>query len=312
MKLKWLWWIVAIIVGLPVLLIAAAFVTYQLADRRSDTLVVAGKTREYLLHVPESYDAARPTPLVISMHGTGLWPASQSAMSGWDAVAGEVGFIVVYPSAMPIWAVGWPKLWRAWPDITGSDDTTADVRFIAELIDALESEYNIDPSRIYLNGYSSGGAMANLLACRLPDRFAAIGTVATAHLSWDLCDDLQPIPLIAFHGTADTQVPYDGGRSWMSGDEPWDSISEWTAGWARRNGCDVMPSESAISSDVTRLEYSNCESGAKAVLYSVEDGGHTWPGSNPPGWMTGMAGRTTDSIDATRLIWSFFRDHRKN
>jgi polyhydroxybutyrate depolymerase len=296
---------------LPLVLILGAFVAYQIADGSSGALVVAGETREYLLYVPESYDAARATPLVISMHGTGLWPAGQSAMSGWNAVADEEGFIVVYPSATSISPVGWPKLWRAWEDISGSDDTIADIRFISDLIDALDAEYNIDRTRIYANGYSSGGAMANLLACRQADRFAAIGTVATAHLSFDVCGELQPLPLIAFHGTADRQVPYEGGASAMSGDEPWDSVRTWTAAWAERNGCERTPSESTIAADVIRLQYSDCESGATVVLYTVKDGGHTWPGSVPPEWMSGLAGRTTDSVDATRAIWSFFREHSK-
>jgi polyhydroxybutyrate depolymerase len=269
-KRKWLWLIVGVVVGLPFVLILVAFVSYQIADRRSGTLVVAGETREYLLHVPESYDAARATPLVISLHGTGLWPAGQSAMSGWNAVADEEGFIVVYPSATSISPVGWPKLWRAWEEISGSNDTIADLRFISDLIDALDAEFNIDPTRIYANGYSSGGAMANLLACRL-----ARGTSA------------------------------------MSGDDPWDSVRRWTAAWAQRNGCGRTAGESAIAADVMRLEYSDCESGAIVVLYTVEDGGHTWPGSDPPEWMSGMAGRTTDSIDATRAIWSFFRERPK-
>ena len=170
----------------------------------------------------------------------------------------------------------------------GERRTIADIRFISDLIDALDADYNIDRTRIYANGYSSGGAMANLLACRLADRFAAIGTVATAHLSFDVCGDLQPLPLIAFHGTADSQVPFEGGTSVMSGDEPWDSVRSWTAGWAQRNGCGRTPDESAIAADVTRLEYSDCESGAIVVLYTVEDGGH--PGQAPirrngcPGW----------------------------
>lgn len=311
MKRKWLWLSLGALVAVPLVLILVAVVAYQVADRRSGMLVVAGETREYLLHVPQSYDATRPTPLVISLHGTGLWPASQSGMSGWNAIADDEGFIVVYPSATPLTVAGWPKLWRAWEDISGREDTMADIQFISDLIDALDAQYNLDLTRIYANGYSSGGAMANLLACRLASRLAAIGTVATAHLSFDACGDLRPMPLIAFHGTADAQVPYAGGTSVMSGDQPWDSIREWTAGWAARNGCDVSPRESPISADVTRLDYSDCQSGAVVVLYTVADGGHTWPGSNPPEWMTGMSGRTTDSIDATRTIWAFFRAQRR-
>ena len=308
---RWLWLTIGVIVGLPVVLVLVTVISYQVADRSTGSIVVAGETREYLLHVPESYGAERPTPLVISMHGTGLWPARQVAMSSWNTVADEEGFIVVYPSATPLLGIGWPKLWRAWEDISGSEDTAADIRFISGLIDALDAEYNIDATRIYANGYSSGGAMANLLACRLSDRFAAVGTVATAHLSFDLCGDLQSMPLIAFHGTADTLVPYEGGLSAMSGDEPWDSIRRWIDGWVERNACDSAPRESDIAEDIARLEYSGCESGAAVVLYTVEGGGHTWPGSNLPRWMSGMVGNTSDSVNATREIWSFFREHSK-
>jgi hypothetical protein len=66
--------------------------------------------------------------------------------------------------------------------------------------------------------------------------------------------------------------------------------------------------ETAVANDVTRREYAQCASGASVVLYSVRDGGHTWPGSDPmPEW---FAGRTTASIDATEAMWRFFTAHR--
>ena len=52
-----------------------------------------------------------------------------------------------------------------------------DVRFISELIDKLEAAYNIDPARIYANGFSNGGGMAFVLSCTLSDRIAAVGMV---------------------------------------------------------------------------------------------------------------------------------------
>jgi polyhydroxybutyrate depolymerase len=62
-----------------------------------------------------------------------------------------------------------------------------------------------------------------------------------------------------------------------------------------------------VASDVVRIEYTNCADGAPVVLYAVEGGGHTWPGGKPlPEWHVGP---TSTSIEATREMWAFFRDH---
>src|SRR5437762_4013463 len=139
---------------------------------------------------------------------------------------------------------------------------TAEVRFISELIDKLEAAYNIDPTRIYANGLSNGGAMAFVLSCTMSDRIAAVGTVSAAHeLPWSWCADTRPVPMIAFHGTADPLVPYYGGRSWASS-KLFPDVRRWTADWARRNRCGASPVETVIAADVTRTEYTNCAENA--------------------------------------------------
>ena len=125
----------AVIVGLPLLLVLAALALYEFLDRGTDTLVVGNETREYLLYVPESYESAKPVPLVISLHGAALWPRMQRVISGWNEIADEAGFIVVYPGGYPLVAGHWLKLWRLWSGLTGQDDTVPETRFIAELID---------------------------------------------------------------------------------------------------------------------------------------------------------------------------------
>jgi polyhydroxybutyrate depolymerase len=56
-----------------------------------------------------------------------------------------------------------------------------------------------------------------------------------------------------------------------------------------------------------RRHFVGCSHDADVVLYSIRGGGHTWPGGDPmPAW---LVGRTTTSIDATRLMWSFFQAH---
>lgn len=295
---------VVIAIGLPLTAFLVAFVWISALDETNGALVSSGETREYLLHVPESYDPAEPTPLVISLHAGYTWPAHQMNLSRWNRLADEDGFIVVYPSA-----TGFPSMWHTFRTGEGLEK---DVRFIADLIDTLRTQYRIDPERIYANGMSNGGGMAFAVACALPDRIAAVGLVAPAQaLPSDWCAATRPVPMMAFHGTADGLVPYGGGPL----GDPLNPVKpefaaarDWVGRWARRNRCAATPVESTVASDVARLEYADCAEGAAVVLYTVLGGGHTWPGGKPmPAWRVGP---TSDGIDATREMWAFFREHR--
>ena len=292
---------VLVLIGLPVVLVLIEAVSYDVLNRNNGTIVSSGLKREYLLYVPRTYDRTRPTPLVISMHGAGMWPAAQKDTSQWNRVAESEGVIVVYPSGR---GGGGPRIWRA---ATAGAGLMRDVRFIWELIDTLEAAYNIDPARIYANGLSNGGGMAFVLSCTLSDRIAAVGMVGAAQLlPWSWCTDRRPVPMIAFHGTADTAAPYKGGPSWVTRG-PFPNVLTWTANWAGRNQCGTHPVESVVAADVTRLEYTNCAEDAAVVLYTVKDGGHTWPGGGPlPEWFVGT---TSHSVDASSEMWAFFREH---
>ena len=204
------------LIGLPGALALAEAVSFHIQNRSNGAIVSSGLEREYLLHVPASYDRRRPTPLVISMHGAGLWPAAQKEISQWNELADRQGFIVVYPAGLKN---GGPRVWHT---------DTRDVRFISELIDALEAAWNIDPRRIYADGLSNGGGMAFVLSCTMSDRIAAVGMVGAAQLlpfSW--CTGRRPVPMISFHGTADRAAPYNGGKSWVTS-QPFPDVRTWT------------------------------------------------------------------------------------
>lgn len=288
----------ALIVSLPALLALSEAVSFHARNRNNGSIVVDGVKREYVLHVPRSYDRAKSTPLVISMHGAGGWPVQQMNLSGWNALADREGFIVVYPSGLS--AAG-PRVWR----VERGEGLAKDVAFISALIDKIEASYNIDRTRVYANGISNGGGMSFVLSCRLTQRIAAVGLVASAQtLPWSWCADRHSIPMIAFHGTADPMVPYVGGRTWIS-PQPFPSILTWTTNWAKRNRCSPDFTESAAARDVTRREYHDCD--ADVVLYTIRGGGHTWPGGEPmPEWFVGPTSR---EIDATNVMWEFFRAH---
>jgi len=300
------------VIGLPllsVLIVGGSFyalMSFYAVNRTNGTIVSSGQKREYLLYVPKSYDRAKPSPLVISLHAAALWPAAQMEASHWNKLADELGFIVVYPSGNAVTGAGGILPFRVWL-LRPETNASANVGFISDLLDTLEARYNIDTSRIYANGFSNGGAMAFALSCRLPARIAAVGTVSAAQdLPWSWCGDSRPMPLINFHGTADL-VPYNGGKSPMS-PRPFPSVLAWTAQWAGRNRCEPNPVESTVAPDVARLEYAHCADGASVVLYTIRGGGHAWPGGKPmPEW---LVGHTTRSIDATREMWAFFDEHQ--
>lgn len=291
---------VLLVLALPPAAALVEAVSFHLRNRNNGSIVSVGEEREYLLYVPASYDPATPTSLVLSLHGAAGWPALQRDVTGWNRLADEEGFLVVYPSGVE--SEG-PRVWR----VEKGPGLAKDVRFFSDLLDRIESTYTVDRRRIYVNGLSNGGGMSFVLSCTLGDRIAAVGTVAAAQtLPPSACRDPRPVPLIAFHGTGDPIVPYEGGTSWI-GPIDFPDVSMWTASWARRNGCEPEPVESAPAADVTSRRYRGCGAGADVVLYTVHGGGHTWPGGEVlPEWFLGP---TTKTVDATRRMWEFFEKH---
>ncbi|MEO5763357.1 MAG: PHB depolymerase family esterase [Vicinamibacteria bacterium] len=290
---------IRVLIGVPAAILVFEAASFDVSSRNNGTIVSSGEKREYLLYVPHTYDPAKSTPLVISMHGAGLWPTAERDISLWNAVAERNGFIVVYPSAIS----RGPRAWHM-----GRSSVARNVRFISDLIDALKAGYNIDSTRIYADGLSNGGGMAFVLSC-MSERIAAVGLVASAQLlPFDWCKDERAVPMISFHGTADRAALYHGGKSWAAPVEIPD-VQAFTASWASRNRCASVPTDSAVARDVIRRSYTDCADNAAVVLYTVKDGGHSWPsGGLAPEW---LIGRTTRSIDATSLMWAFYREHHK-
>lgn len=291
--------LVLILVSLPAVLSFVSATSFRLHNQTNGSFVSAGEKRTYLLHVPRTYDRTKAAPLVISMHGAGGWPAQQMEVSRWNDLADREGFIVVYPSGVD----GAPRIFR----VLNGPGLDKDVQFTADLIDKLERDYNIDPTRIYANGLSNGGGMTFVLSCKMADRIAAFGIVAGAQtLPAIWCRSDRPAPVIVFHGTADPVVPFNGGVSWIS-TQQFPDLQRFFISWAKRNRCAEQPIDSRISAHVTRRAFVDCADGADVLFYIIRDGGHSWPSGGPlPEWLVGS---TTKEIDATKEMWMFFQQH---
>ncbi len=269
------------------------------AETTTVQLTSSGENRSYDLYVPKSVNPSMPAPLVISLHGYSSKPSDMIYSTRWNDLANGEGFIAVYPLAH-----GSPTYWRTTGSTYSTESAMMDVQFISDIISQLENKYKIDPTRIYVNGMSNGGGMTIVLACHLADRLAAVGSVAGAYsFPADLCTPSRPVPLIAFHGSDDPTIPYDGGMAFGFN---YPSLPLFAENWASSNNCtetESTPQEGEIS--ITK--YTHCAQNADVVLYTIHGGGHTWPGDTPaatPTW-----GYTTQQIDATALMWQFFEQH---
>ena len=270
------------------------------------TLMMGEQKRTYLVHVPKGYDPKMPAPVVLALHGAAMNGSMMVWFSGLNKKSDEAGFIVVYPSGT---GTGPFLTWNA-GGFKGkmAEGRADDVAFIGKLLDDLGSVVKMDEKRVYACGMSNGGMMSYRLAAELSDRIAAIAPVAGT-IAIEESKPKRPVPVIHFHGTKDTFVPFEmaKGKSFMKLKGVEDSIQTWV----NINGCDEKPKTDTLSKDddemkVTRKTYSGGKNGAEVVLIVIEEGGHTWPGQQPP---VGFIGKSTTNVSANDLMWDFFQKH---
>ena len=168
---------------------------------------VNGRSREYILHVPPSYNGKVAAPLVIVLHGAVQGAANAQQMSGMSSLADQQNFIAVYPNG-----TGRLVTWNA-GNCCGyaQRENVDDIAFLRALVAKLQKNYSIDARRIYVAGISNGAMMSYRAACEMSDVVAAVAPVEGAQNV--PCKPSAPVSLIVFHGTADRLVPYNGGST---------------------------------------------------------------------------------------------------
>lgn len=232
--------------------------------------------RSYRLHVPAGLTGTQ-VPLLIDLHGGGGNAETYEQLTGWSTYAdAKKNFIVAYPNSQ---MYGW---WNYGPG-------SADVTFVKQVVDHIAATYCVDPRRVFVDGHSNGGVMADRLACDAAHKFAAFAPYAGASAQQSLqpsgiggCTPSRPVPIAMFHGDADTQAPI----SYQQANRDW---------WIGTDGCATSPQRSTDQYG-SLDKYTPCAGGAEIWWRVYAGGSHAWP--------TGAQGN-----DQRDRMWQFFNAH---
>ena len=291
-----------------VLAIAPARSLAQSDSKHPGTLESGGRTRTYFVHTPPGFQGDEKLPLVMVLHGGGGNADNAEKMSAMSDKADAANFLVVYPDGTG----GVGDHFHTWNSgnccAYAEKNNVDDVAFLRDLIDKMEYDYAADPKRIYVTGMSNGGMMAYRMGCEAADKIAAIAPVAGS-MNLD-CKPAQPISVIAFHGTADENVNYEGGMGakQVGGPREDKPVATTIAFWVKYDGCPATPQKSEKGNLRTDL-YAGCKDATAVELNSISGQGHAWPGS--PHAFRMVADKPDPNVPATDMMWTFFVNHPK-
>ena len=286
-------------------------------DRVDHTLVTPDeRTRTYRSYVPSGLLPDVPVPLVVALHGGTGWGTQFETNSGFDSLAEANHFIVVYPDGVGVGANG--AQLRTWNGGTccgaAARQAVDDVGFVGQLIDAMEQHYAIDRHRVYVVGHSNGAILGERLACELSDRIVAIG-VQAGSLGIDHCRPTRPVSALMLHGTADQNVPIDGGVGARSiAGVSFRSPRRSAAILAGAMGCPHRPRAAVERSnpDLRTTTWSPCRQATTVEFVAVRGAPHAWMGHpSPSPALQRVVGVPYPGLDASRTIWTFLAQQRR-
>ena len=221
-------------------------------------------------------DPRQKLPVVIILHGLGSDAESMARMAEWPTAVRDRDFVAVF-------ADGYENSWNAGGCCGAAKDAGEnDVAFLDAIVDQVVAEQGVDPSRIYLTGYSNGAMMTYRYLCERPDRLA--GAASVSGTDWSGCKQSAAVPFMQVSGADDPVVPVKGGPSSMPGVGNVPKVETSVLGVALGAGCGPAKATTLGKVKVTRAE--GCRNGA-TVRFDVVDGlDHSYPsGAVRPGYV---------------------------
>ena len=284
---------------------------------RVENVRLAGFDRHFIVHVPPTFDSKRKLPAVIMLHGAGGTAQQAMEQTGWDRKADHEDFIAAFPDGVaerPKLPASFLLNPQTWNDGSGRHASgkrnDADVGFIAYVIETLETRYGADPDRIYVTGFSNGASMTFRIGVELSEKVAAIAPIA-GHLFVEGRPLARPIPTLYVIGRDDPLELPSGGVLRIHGEEfEQPPIEQNLRQWRDLDRCGFAPSSDARTDGVEQIIFDDCGNGVEVIEYFIGDMGHVWPGgiNRLP---TRLIGKQSDKINATDVVWSFFKSHSR-
>lgn len=265
-----------------------------------------GRDRSAHLYVPAALTDG-PVPLLVALHGGTGWGTQFERNSGYDGLAEANGFLVVYPDGV---GAGPRERWlRTWNGGVccgrSARDDIDDVAFLRQLVEELSDEHDIDPDRVFATGHSNGMIMSYRLACEAADVFVAVAGQAGT-LGVDDCVTAEPVSLLHIHGSADKNLPIDGGRGRGLSDTDFPSPREGIRTLAKACGCSTEPTVETDGPAITET-WTGCDGRTTVAFVTVDGASHAWMGATDsvrPGGPVAFA-----DYDASLASWTFLAAH---
>jgi poly(hydroxyalkanoate) depolymerase family esterase len=282
----------------------------------SRTYGSAAGTLAYKLYIPSGY-VRDALPLLVMLHGCKQSLDDFAAGIRMNRIAEEHTCFVAYPEQSA--AANMSKCWN-WFRPADQQRDEGEPALIAGITRQVMDDYQVDPRRVYIAGFSAGAAAAAIMGATYPDLYAAIGV--HSGLACGAASDLPSafaamraggaalrprmpapiaghadgriVPTIVFHGDRDATVHPDNGDR---------VIARWTTGTELDSR--VERGEAAGLS-YTRTLHADTVGRVLLEHWDIHGAGHAWSGGSPAGTFTDARGP-----DASREMIRFFLEHRR-
>ena len=273
---------------------------WSIAPSTTTSTTVVSTARAYSKFIPSSYSKDTSLPLVVLLHGYGATGAMQESYMKFESVAETNKFILVYPDGT-VDSSG-RRFWNATDACCDFFSAVADDVYLLSILKEMESSYSIDAKRIYFVGHSNGGFMSYRMACKYPDRIAAIASLAGAsYFKTTDCGAKSSVSVLQVHGTKDETILYEGGQilgtsypGAVASASQWATFNQCTQNAVTRSSkFDLEPNITGDETSVTA--WTNCQNSSEVELWTMEGAAHI---------------PTLKSTFATK-IWEFFAAHPK-